>query len=99
MKTERSVSTASMRGRQQQRTHPRWVTPMLATLADEPFSRQGWIFETKLDGERCLAVRSEGDLRLISRNQKLLNSNRSSRAGQQESERPSSKVMYLSKLT
>jgi bifunctional non-homologous end joining protein LigD len=46
---------------------------MLATLTDEPFSRAGWIFEPKLDGERCLAVRDRAKIRLVSRNQKTLN--------------------------
>jgi hypothetical protein len=30
----------------------------LATLTDEVFSRQGWLFEPKWDGERCLAFRT-----------------------------------------
>jgi hypothetical protein len=30
---------------------------MLATLTDERFSREGWLFEPKWDGERCLAFR------------------------------------------
>ncbi|MGH2572222.1 MAG: hypothetical protein ACRDGU_01830 [Actinomycetota bacterium] len=30
---------------------------MLATLTDRHFSDPGWIFERKLDGERCLAFR------------------------------------------
>jgi bifunctional non-homologous end joining protein LigD len=46
---------------------------MLATLTDEPFSRPGWLFEPKLDGERCLAVRDDAEIRLVSRNQKILN--------------------------
>ena len=52
---------------------PKWVAPMLATLVDEPFSRAGWLFEPKLDGERCLALRSGRDIQLLSRNQKELN--------------------------
>jgi DNA ligase D-like protein (predicted ligase) len=52
---------------------PKWVAPMLATLVNEPFSRAGWLFEPKLDGERCLALRSWPDIQLLSRNQKLLN--------------------------
>lgn len=52
---------------------PKWVAPMLATLVNEPFSRAGWLFEPKLDGERCLALRSGPDIQLLSRNQKLLN--------------------------
>lgn len=46
---------------------------MLATLTDERFSRQGWLFEPKWDGERCLAFRRGGSLRLFSRNRILLN--------------------------
>jgi len=34
---------------------PEWIEPMLATLSDHAFSRKGWLFEPKLDGERCLA--------------------------------------------
>jgi bifunctional non-homologous end joining protein LigD len=47
---------------------------MLATLADQPFSREGWLFEPKLDGERCLVFRHPTTLELYSRNRKLLNS-------------------------
>jgi DNA ligase D-like protein (predicted ligase) len=45
---------------------------MLATLTNERFSREGWLFEPKWDGERCLAFRHGGELRLFSRNQKRL---------------------------
>jgi DNA ligase D-like protein (predicted ligase) len=46
---------------------------MLATLTDERFSRQGWLFEPKLDGERCLVFGRRGTLRLLSRNRIRLN--------------------------
>jgi DNA ligase D-like protein (predicted ligase) len=46
---------------------------MLAVLTDERFSRQGWLFEPKWDGERCLALRRGGSVRLYSRNRILLN--------------------------
>ena len=46
---------------------------MLATLSHAAFSRRGWLFEPKLDGVRCLALRSGGDIQLLSRNQKRLN--------------------------
>ena len=52
---------------------PRWVAPMLATLTDEPFSQRGWLFEPKLDGVRCLALRSGRDVQLVSRNEKTMN--------------------------
>jgi ATP-dependent DNA ligase len=41
---------------------------MLATLTDERFSRQGWLFEPKWDGERCLVFRRGRELNLFSRN-------------------------------
>jgi bifunctional non-homologous end joining protein LigD len=46
---------------------------MLATLTYERFSREGWLFEPKWDGERCLAFRHARDLNLFSRNHKRLN--------------------------
>ena len=52
---------------------PAVVNPMLATLVDEPFDREGWLYEPKLDGERCLAFRKGKDLQLVTRNQKSLN--------------------------
>ncbi len=45
---------------------------MLATLTHETFSLAGWIFERKLDGERCLAFCTRDAVRLFSRNQKPL---------------------------
>ncbi len=50
-----------------------WVAPMLAKLSHAPFSREGWLFEPKLDGVRCLASRAGSDVELLSRNQKRLN--------------------------
>ncbi|MGC1122692.1 MAG: non-homologous end-joining DNA ligase [Candidatus Methanofastidiosia archaeon] len=52
---------------------PSWIDPMLATLPHDYFSDENWIFERKLDGERCLAFCSEGEVRLMSRNKKRLN--------------------------
>ena len=52
---------------------PEWIEPMLATLVDKPFSREGWIFEPKFDGIRCLVFRRGGTIRLLSRNQNILN--------------------------
>jgi bifunctional non-homologous end joining protein LigD len=49
---------------------PEWYDPMLATLSHEVFSREGWIYERKLDGERCIAYGNEGNIRLMSRNKK-----------------------------
>ena len=46
---------------------------MKAVLTDDRFSDSGWIFERKLDGVRCIAIRSGGDVRLLSRNDLSLN--------------------------
>jgi bifunctional non-homologous end joining protein LigD len=42
--------------------------PMLAETAEGPFSREGWVFEPKLDGYRVLAARQHGAARLYTRN-------------------------------
>ena len=51
---------------------PAWLDPQLATLTRERFSDPAWIFERKLDGERCLAFRDGPELRLMTRNQKVV---------------------------
>ena len=47
---------------------PRTAGAMKAVLTDERFSDPGWIFERKLDGIRCIAIRSGDSLELLSRN-------------------------------
>src|ERR1700716_2898144 len=64
---------ADAKARLRQSAQPRWIAPMLATLTDERFSREGWLFEPKWDGERCLAFRRGRELSLFSRNRILLN--------------------------
>jgi bifunctional non-homologous end joining protein LigD len=49
---------------------PQWVEPQLATLTPDRFSDPDWIFERKLDGERCLAFADPSGVRLLTRNQK-----------------------------
>jgi bifunctional non-homologous end joining protein LigD len=44
------------------------VQPMLATLAREPFQRQGWVYEEKYDGYRILAYKEGRSVQLFSRN-------------------------------
>src|SRR3954454_7214502 len=41
--------------------------PALATLSHERFWEPGWVYERKLDGQRCLAVRDSRGTRLYSR--------------------------------
>jgi len=52
---------------------PTDVSPMLATLVDGPFDREGWTFEVKWDGFRSLAEIKGGKVRLLSRNGKSQN--------------------------
>src|SRR4030095_10873075 len=40
---------------------------MHPTQVARPFHTKGWVFETKYDGWRMLAVKEEGDVRLVSR--------------------------------
>ena len=44
------------------------LRPMLATLTDKPFDDSDWIFETKWDGFRAIAVAGPGHAALYSRN-------------------------------
>jgi bifunctional non-homologous end joining protein LigD len=46
---------------------------MKAVLTQERFSDPEWIFERKLDGIRCVAIRDGGPVRLLSRNDLALN--------------------------
>ncbi|MFF8261454.1 hypothetical protein [Streptomyces virginiae] len=49
-------------------------TPMLATLNSRRDFDADWIFERKLDGIRALPTRRDGEVKLLSRNGKPLNS-------------------------
>ncbi len=49
------------------------IDPMKAVLSDEPFSDPGWIFERKLDGIRCLAIRDGDGVALMSRTARRMN--------------------------
>ena len=42
-------------------------TPMAATLVREPFHRDGWVYEEKVDGWRMLAYKEGQRVRLVSR--------------------------------
>lgn len=53
--------------------HPAWVAPMLATLTDRPFSDPDWVYERKLDGERCVAYKHGHEVQLLSRTRRPLN--------------------------
>ena len=44
------------------------VKLMLADTADRPFTKEGWLFEPKLDGYRVVVGRGKGEQRLLTRN-------------------------------
>jgi DNA ligase D-like protein (predicted ligase) len=52
---------------------PAFVVPMKAVLTAERPAGAEWVFERKLDGIRCLAVKDGGRTRLYSRNELSLN--------------------------
>jgi DNA ligase D-like protein (predicted ligase) len=56
-------------------TQPDWLEPELATLTRDRFSDPAWLYERKLDGERCLAFRSGDSIRMMTRNQKEVSNN------------------------
>jgi len=49
------------------------IEPMKAVLSDQPFSDPDWIFERKLDGIRCIAVRDRSGVSLMSRTARRMN--------------------------
>ena len=49
------------------------IEPMKAVLSDQPFSDPGWIFERKLDGIRCIAIRDGSGVSLMSRTAHRMN--------------------------
>jgi len=50
------------------RLDPKTTHVMLAEQADEAFTRDGWLFELKLDGYRLLACKRGGEALLLTRN-------------------------------
>jgi DNA ligase D-like protein (predicted ligase) len=52
---------------------PAFVNPMKAVLTEDRPAGAKWVFERKLDGIRCLAVKTGGRTRLYSRNELSLN--------------------------
>ena len=51
---------------------PREVSPMLATLREEAFDGEEWLFEMKLDGIRAIVSKDGADVHVHSRNKKLI---------------------------
>jgi len=57
----------------ERKKQPRFISPMLATLTENYFSKKDWLYERKLDGERCIIYKNDDDIILYSRNQKNIN--------------------------
>ena len=55
-------------GAARSRVDPRKVEAMHAETADEAFTKDGWIFELKLDGYRLIAAKTGGEALLLTRN-------------------------------
>ena len=49
------------------------IEPMKAVLSDQPFSDPDWIFERKLDGIRCIAIKDDSGVSLMSRTAHRMN--------------------------
>jgi bifunctional non-homologous end joining protein LigD len=64
---KRLVSAVTGAGAVKSRVDPRTVQPMLCEPADEAFTRDGWLFELKLDGYRLIASKSQGEALLLTR--------------------------------
>lgn len=69
-----SLLPGRIKDRAAKKDQPQFTQPMLATLTDDYFSDPNWIYERKLDGERCLVVSTGKTVTLYSRNKKKLNS-------------------------
>jgi len=50
---------------------PDWLVPMAATLTQDRFTGDDWLFERKFDGIRLLAYKRGSDVKLYSRNRLL----------------------------
>ncbi|KTD56311.1 hypothetical protein Lsan_2999 [Legionella santicrucis] len=59
-----------MKAQLDKREQNKEISPMLATLTHDYFSDEQWIYEPKLDGQRCLLYKKDNEISIISRNHK-----------------------------
>lgn len=77
-RAKKTTATAESKPAKKKKSSPAsaiktFYSPMLATLVDAPFDREGWIFETKWDGYRAIAAVKNGKAELYSRNKLSFN--------------------------
>lgn len=58
----------SQKSKLEKASFPEWIDPMLATLTEDYFDDENWIYERKLDGVRVLVFKTGNDVTLKSRN-------------------------------
>ncbi len=68
--TKKIPEITGLLNRAPERAFPARLRPMLASLADQPFDEEGWIYEVKWDGYRALTFSHNGKTELKSRNGK-----------------------------
>lgn len=64
----RLVRAAEQAGATRGHVDPHGVQPMLCETSETAFTRDGWVFELKLDGYRLIASKSQGEALLLTRN-------------------------------
>lgn len=64
----RLLAAVERAGAERSRVDARTLQPMLAEPAEDAFTRDGWLFELKLDGYRLIAAKARGEALLLTRN-------------------------------
>ena len=71
--TENSLSSDKIISKGNTAKFPSKLSPMLATMVDKPFDKEGWQYEIKWDGYRTVAFCNKDKVELKSRNDKSYN--------------------------
>ncbi len=71
--TKKSAAAESILKKAPNKKMPAKMEPMLATLVDEPFADDGWLYEIKWDGYRAISFMHKGSVEIRSRNDKSFN--------------------------